>query len=486
LRAGPFARSISAALVAAGVVFVAATPAGAQVAVGEGWFQYQGNVQHSGVAAAAPVAPFGIAWSTPTGIGDETHYAGLPTPVIADGDAIVVDREDVTALSLVTGEITWTIPRALGPSAPAAVVADGRRTTILFTEGGGDRSSSASPTPSPSSSSSPSPSERSTLVAVDASDRKELWRTRLLPDVSFGGPAVDGSTVLVGTADGSVTAVDLLSGDQKWTVDLGESANTPIAAADGTAYVAVSAGSREAGFIVALRESDGTQLWRVDLGGVGSAVGAPAIGNGLVFATVSDRSVRALDAATGGARWVAQLNAISGDGSPAVSADAVVVSDVRGEVYRFAPTNGDRQWDFAMNAPVLGPTVIAGASVLIGDSSGDVSAVDLQTGERVWRGNVGEGLLLAFAVAQETVVAARTGPAAGLVALTNDPAGTLVREQSPTIVEPVELGVAWAIAAVPLVVLLILAGRFLAARLGPATFGSGDEEEPSEPLDDDA
>jgi hypothetical protein len=115
-----------------------------------------------------------------------------------------------------------------------------------------------------------------------------------------------------------------------------------------------------------------------------------------------------------------------------------------------------------------------------------VSAIDLTTGERIWRQNVGEGLLLGFAVAPDTIVAARTGPTAGLVALVSDPTGSLIREQSPTIVEPVELGLAWAVAAVPLVLLLVLAGRFLDARLGPAPLGSGDGDGPGPVEDDDA
>jgi outer membrane protein assembly factor BamB len=297
---------------------------------------------------------------------------------------------------------------------------------------------------------------------------------------------VDGSTVLVGTDDGSVTATDLASGDQEWTLDLGESVNTPVAAAAGIAYVAVGAGARTPGFIAALRETDGTQLWRLDLGAAGSSISAPAVADGVVYATVSDGSIRAMDAATGEARWAAKLNVLSAGGSPAVSSDAVVVSDVRGQVYRFAPSTGERMWDFAMNAPVYGATVIAGAAVLVGDSSGDVSAIDLRSGDRIWRQNVGDGLLLGFAVTPGSILAVRTGPSAGVVALTADPDGTLVHEQSPTIVEPLDLGVAWAAAALPLVVLLVVAGRFLAVRLGPATFGSDDGGEPLEPLDEDA
>jgi outer membrane protein assembly factor BamB len=430
LRAGPVVRSSLAAFMAAGIVLAAGTLAGASTVVASdvGWSQYQGDAQHTGVAPAAPAAPFRVAWTTATGIGDETHFAGIPAPVIAGDDAIVVDREDITGVSLATGQVAWTIPKALGPSAPAAVVRSGDRQILVFTEGGGDLSSSASgsPTPSPSDgapsggcstspSGTPTPAasgapvapERSALVAVDAATRKQLWRSRLT-DVSIGGPTVDGSTVLVGTDDGCVTAVALETGHPEWSVDLGDSVNTPIAAADGTAFVAVSAGAREAPSLVALRESDHLQLWSAPLGTAGSSIGAPTVADGIVFVAMNDGSVRAIDASTGSQRWAARLNIATSTGSPALWGDAVIVCDVRGQVYRLSAVTGHRVWDFAMNVPVGGPTAIVGGQVLVGASNGDVSAIDLETGDRIWRQNVGDGLPLGFAVASETVVATRT------------------------------------------------------------------------------
>jgi outer membrane protein assembly factor BamB len=488
LRAGPLVRATSAALGAAGIVSLAAISAGAVPLVAtSGWSQYQGDAQHTGFAPAAPSAPFRVVWSQATGIGDETHFAGLPAPVIAGGAAIVVDREDVTARSLDSGALAWTVPRELGPSAPAAVAAGRGTATIVYTEGGGDLSSSASGTPTPSPAGSTAAAVRSTLVAIDATTREVLWR-RALPDVSVGGPTVDGSNVLVGTDDGSVTAVSLGSGQQEWTLDMGESIDKPIAMSGGIAYVAVTASSGQPSFLAALQETDGAEIWRFIAGGTGVSFGAPAVANGMVYAAVGDGTLRAIDAATGIARWATKLNTVSGGGAPAVSADAVVVADIRGQVYRFAAATGERVWDFAMNTPVYGSVVIAGSGVVVGEATGDVSAIDLTSGERIWRQNVGEGLQLGFAVAPDTIVAARTGPAAGLVAFVADPSGSLIREQSPTIVEPVELGLAWAAAAVPLVLLLILAGRFLDARLGPAPLGSGDGDGggPGPDEDDDA
>jgi hypothetical protein len=89
------------------------------------------------------------------------------------------------------------------------------------------------------------------------------------------------------------------------------------------------------------------------------------------------------------------------------------------------------------------------------------------TGDRIWRQSLGVGPLLTIAVAPGAVVVARTGAAAGLVGLAADPTGALIDERSPTIVRPGSLALDWATAAIPLVVVLILAGRFLIVRLGP-------------------
>ena len=498
MRPQPSARALAAALVAAGIGSVAAGSA-ASASVGEPspWSQYQGDAKHTGFAAAAPAAPFRLAWSRPTAIGDETHFAGIPAPVIAGNDVVVVDRDDVSGLSLSTGAVAWSVPRQLGPSSPAAVSEDGA--TIVYTEGGGDRSSSASSSPSvtstssapPTSSVSPTSSaspgaaaaaDRSTLVAIDATSRHVLWRTAL-PGVSAGGPTVDGSTVLVGTDEGSVTAVDLATGDQEWTVHLGEDVNTPIAVSDGLAYVAIDQGSGQPAVLLALREADHSPLWRFEMG-AGVSIGTPAVAAGTVYATVGDGSVRAIDAATGQARWAVKLNTVSGGGAPAVSDDAVVVVDIRGQVYRFAASTGARIWDFAMNAPVYASPAIAGSSVVVADATGDVSAIDLESGQRIWRGNVGAGLPLGLAVTPDTIVASRTGAAAGVVGLVADPGGVLIHEQSPTIVRPAALGLAWVAAAIPLVLLLVGAGRFLDRRLGPPVFE--ESEDALEPEDDDA
>jgi hypothetical protein len=196
--------------------------------------------------------------------------------------------------------------------------------------------------------------------------------------------------------------------------------------------------------------------------------------------------VRAVDATTGVERWVTRLNSVVGGAPPALSGTAVVVADTRGQVYRLDAATGARTWDFALNVPVLGAApAIAGGAVLVPTAKGELAAIDLSTGEEIWHLSLGEGALLDLALTPSVIVVARTGPSAGLVGLVHDDGGTLERIQSPTILKPVVLFGAWAIAAIVVVAPLLWAGRYLSARLGPAEFADADEDEDADDEEED-
>ena len=472
-------RVVIALLTAVVATLAVCLPAIAQAAAG--WPQYQQGPGRVGSATAAPAAPYRAAWQAKTGVGDSTHVAGLPAPVIEGDDAIVVGRQDVTAIDITSGATAWTVARELGPSAPAAV-APGSRVggLILYPEGGGDESSSATASASPAAAASASPTAstacRTTtpaspgeprLVAIDADTRKVAWRVPL-PGVSRTGAVVDGAIAAVGTDGGSVVAVDPSTGTVLWTKDVGDCIDVPLAAANGTLFVAVRSIQRQAPQIVALRETDGSTVWSQPYipRTSGSAAGAPSVADGTVYVALSDATVRAVDASTGGERWAARLNAFVGGAPPVIVGDAVVVADTRGQVYRLDAATGARVWDFALNTPVIGAAAVAAGTVMVPTSAGDVVAFDLGSGREVGRVGLGEGAGLAMGLSSQTIVLSRTGPAAGLVGLIHDPDGSLTAIESPTVLKPPLLLGAWALAAIPIAALLLLAGRALQARLG--------------------
>ena len=466
-----------------------------------GWPQFQQGPGHVGSSSEAPAPPYRIAWQARTGIGDASQAMGLPAPVLLGGLAIVVGRADVTAIDVATGRQEWTIAKELGPSVPPAVAPPASGSPhglILYTEGGGDESSSASGSPSPSQSSSsgstasaspvaaanacrtPATASPGTprLVAIDPASQKKVWEVDL-PGVSRTGPTVDGRTALVGTDGGSVLAVDLTSGSVRWTKDIGDCVDVPLAADGGVAFAAVRSTQRQPPQIVALRESDGSPAWSQPYSPrtAAAAAGAPSVSDGVLYVAMLDATVRAVDASTGTERWATRVNSVVAGAPPVVAGDAIVVVDARGQVYRLDPATGLRTWDFALNTTVGGTPAIAGTTVLVPTGTGDVVAIDLSSGEEVWRVAMGEGAALDMALAPDAVVVARTGPAAGLVGLVHDANGTLSRIQSPTVLKPGSLIGAWAAAAIPLTALLFLAGRSMTRRMGQAVFDVPNEDE---------
>ena len=481
------------------------TPVAASAA-DEPWPQYQGSAARLGDAASAPAPPYRIAWSTPTDIGDASHAAGIPAPVVADGDAIVVGRSTVDAVDVTDGTVAWSAPRSLGPSSPAAVV-DG---TVLFVEGGGDESVSASnsatPAPSPSVTpstttsqgrsptssgvaASPSPvTATSTLVAIDGSAQDRLW-TVALSDVSHTGVVLAGNLAIVGADDGTVTAVDATTGKQAWSVDVGDHVLAPMAADADLVYVCVRPETNGTAQLVALEVSDGSEAWRYQPTGSVVDLGAPAVatdgGISTVYLVSSDAALRAIGP-NGTQQWAAALYTATSGSPPAVSSDTVYVSDQSGMVYAFDRSTGGERWRFATNHGAVGAPVVTPTAVLQPTSDGVVTALAPDTGHRVWEGAVADSAVFGLAATPDLIVAAHTGTTPGVAALQADPSGTLTDVASPTTANPGGLALGWLAAAVPLTAALVLLGRsWDRRRAAPLLAPEGDDEEPVDPWEVD-
>src|SRR4051794_11860299 len=481
------------------------TPVAAAASTDAPWPQYQGSATRAGEATVAPAPPYSVAWSAATDIGDASHAAGIPAPVVADGNAIVVGRQSVDAVDLSDGKVAWSAPRSLGPSSPAAIVG----ATVLFVEGGGDESVSASSSPSvspsvtPTASSSParsassepsavaSPSATttaSTLVAIDSSTQKRLW-TVALSDVSHTGVVVAGGVAIVGADDGTVTAVDPVTGKQAWSVDVGDHVLAPMAADDTQVYVCVRPESNGTAQLVALKLADGSEAWRYQPTGSVVDLGAPAVaadgGTSTVYLVSSDAAVRAIGG-DGTQLWAEPLYTATSGSPPAVSTDTVYVADQSGMVYAFDRTTGAERWRFATNHGAVGAPVLTPTAVLQPMSDGAVTAIAPDSGHRIWEGSVADSAVFGLAATSDLIVAAHTGSTPGIPALRADPSGALEDVASPTSADPAGLAVGWLAAAVPLTAALLLIGRSWDRGRGEPLLAPIDEEAvPVDPWESD-
>lgn len=470
--------------------------AGAQVL--SGWSQFQGGPDRAGAVQDGPAPGFRTAWEVGQETGGPRNAYGLSAPVVGEGTVVATGPTAVFAVDAVTGDPAWTVDRALGPSTAPALVEGTDGPLVVFTEGWGDGPPDVSETPSVTASASVSPgagsdegddaSEEGTvprLVAVPVGGGAPVWSVEL-PDVSRTGVTITGTVAIVGSIDGTVTAVETGSGTVTWTVELGGYLEGAIGASDDLVLVPLRGDEDTTATLVALSTTDGGEAWRYEPQTGSLSVGPPAIGDDSAFVTLPDGTVRAVSLGDGTERWRATLNAYVNPFAPAsppvLADDAVLVVDVRGQLYRLDPETGARTWDHAYNHPVLRSTpVVIGDHVVLATTDARVAAFDLATGELVWEGDVeapgdeaSSSALRSMAVAGDTLVIVRGGVDAGLVGLANDPDQALIRQVSPTVFDLPALLLAW-LAALGFAALLFVGGRLLWSRLGPAEIPVGDD-----------
>lgn len=463
---------------------VAALPCLSLAASGSGvatWGQAQGGPAHAGFSADGAPPPYRSGWRLPVPLTSPCPF-GLSAPVVSGQTVVAVGARRVLAADLSSGRQLWSVARAYGPPEPGAIAETPKGELLLYTEGFGRTQpgscgvSSSSPTPSATTSGG-EPAFVSDLTAIDLATQRPAWKAPLsLPQVSRTGVTVDGETAFVG-ARRTVYAVDASTGKLRWTAPAGGFLTTALAVADGVVVATVQGVGTTPAHLIAFKESDGSQAWEQELAGVGFS-SSPAIGGGSVIVGLSDQTVQAFDLASGTQRWSARLNApVFFMTAPVVGPDVVAVEDILGTVYALDLATGARRWEFALNeSAIRTPPVLVGDRVVVSTELGTLAAIDLSSGRLVWRNAAGGNPLRNLAPTSDGIVAVAGGTAPGLVSFLHDPNGALVSVVSPTVPDfPAILGTFFA-AGLPLAAILLLGGRALAARMGPAFLPDDDDD----------
>ena len=168
--------------------------------------------------------------------------------------------------------------------------------------------------------------------------------------------------------------------------------------------------------------ADGKDLWWARL--VGPFLGAPAVGDGLVFVAGLDGRVFAFDAARGDFRWK-YTNREEFGSQPVLVGDLLYVATLEGTVMALEARTGTWKWHFRREPSgkfiILGvgqPAVVDGV-VYQGFADGSVVALDALTGAVRWDRKVGRGqfpdILASVQVSKDKVfVASYAGQVAAL------------------------------------------------------------------------
>jgi outer membrane protein assembly factor BamB len=216
----------------------------------------------------------------------------------------------------------------------------------------------------------PAPSERPAL----------LWKSYIGGE-SYASPVVGNGVVFLATKGGSVAALDLGDGEERWRVDVGDyiARSTP-ALDDDTLFVA-------AGYVLlALDVETGQERWQVPMRFAGSC--SPVVVDDTVYVSTQEGHVSAFAAGTGEELWhYRNRNLLFG--SPAVSDGIVVIADEAGEVTALDATTGRELWQDVVGGEAFATPTIADGVVYVVTNEPSLVALDLQRGHERWRLGVG-------------------------------------------------------------------------------------------------
>ncbi|MDP9868472.1 MULTISPECIES: outer membrane protein assembly factor BamB family protein [Streptosporangium] len=330
-----------------------------------------------------PTAPSNLRWTFPTDgqLRDD--------PVVAGGAVYAIAGGRVHAMDASSGRPLWTTVIAEFVGGPLRVT-DG----LVFVEGPGSFHALDARTgrrrwrhPVGPSSTFVVAKRRvilvdgETAVGLDTVSGRELWHFHSADTFSISRPVIDGATVYIDDAGGTVHALDVATGRRRWSVRTGaakDGSHRATTAAAGKVVYVIGADRR----LRALDAATGARRWNTLLG---SPVAFPPVPAGdAVYAWGAAGVLYALDARTGRLRWAFAPGAVSFPAELAVDRGRVYLADGDGVLHCLDAVTGMEQWRQSVGADhVSGPIVHAGT--VYAGAGGAVHALDGITGARKWR-----------------------------------------------------------------------------------------------------
>lgn len=222
------------------------------------------------------------------------------------------------------------------------------------------------------------PSDDGALHAVDVATGQERWSAATGTAGSGAGLAVVGDSLFTVGADGRLRSFDAASGAPRWTSATAAVDPSQLTVAAETAFVGSGSGE-----LVAFSLVDGAERWRTLVSQSGR-VNTPASDGTSVYAGSFGGGYVAIEAATGTVRW--RVDTGAAETATAVVADGIAyiggAETETGKLFAIDADSGQPRW--TVDEPLFAPTV-AGGVAYTSDHTGTVAAIDTTTGEFVWR-----------------------------------------------------------------------------------------------------
>ena len=212
---------------------------------------------------------------------------------------------------------------------------------------------------------------------------KEVWTAQVGAAV-YSSPSVEKGRIFVGDDEGNVQAFSLKDGHKLWGFKAGHRVIGGPTASRGV----VVFGSADK-TICGLNAATGEQLWTVQTGG--PVLGSVAIDKGVAFIGASDSTFRAIDVKSGRILWAYRGLRGYVMTKPLVTKDRVIFGAWDNTLYCLNKTDGRELWKWTGGltrmhfSPAQVWPVTRGNRVFIVDPQRAMTAIDINTGETIWR-----------------------------------------------------------------------------------------------------
>lgn len=357
--------------------------------------------------------------------------------MVADGDVVYLAYgAGVIAVDVVQKELVWSYPEEASATLQFYAepsVKDGRIVLGDYGASGGFFS----------------PGVVVTVYSLNESDGNlsTNWvQDSVIRDRVVAAPVQAEGLVYVGTGDNLILALDAETGDLVWQFEAEHSVWSTPAYADGVLYVGSLDKNIYAIDAVEGPNEENKPKWERPLGG--SVSGSIAIGEDLIYVGSFDKQLHALDKETGEIKWeVPQGGAPDWIwASPALEGDTVVFVDKKGNVFAVEAESGRSLWDAQIGGDVVGSPVVSNGVVFVVSAGqlnnvddpirrGALVALDLQTGEELWREETSAPIYTTPVIVNEFVVVAMPPGGEDLLIVFNQSDGDEIWRYSPPVEE---------------------------------------------------
>ncbi len=206
-------------------------------------------------------------------------------------------------------------------------------------------------------------------------------------------PAFSDALVFAADPEGQVSAYDASTGEPVWQVDTDLAISGGPGAGQSLVFVA-----SEDGMVVALKTKDGSEAWRHQVSSEVLAV--PVSAQGIVVVRTGDGKLFGLSDQDGSRLWVYDRSvpalSLRGTSTPVISENLVIAGFDSGRLVAIELKDGQLVWESRISLPsgrselerlvdIDADPVVRDNMIYVVTYQGRVAAVDISTGELLWR-----------------------------------------------------------------------------------------------------